>query len=83
MFNYIINCYYSFCETLSNRFDYLYGVNKNRLEQENQHYCKMIDGGFVIKKVEEPTVKFEPTARTAVVGPPTTPSLRIQRGGGQ
>jgi hypothetical protein len=49
MFNYIMNCYYSFCETFSTKFETLYRVNKNRLEQENQYYCKMADGGFVIK----------------------------------
>jgi hypothetical protein len=76
MLKYIKNCYSYLCEILSNKFETLYRVNKNRLEQENQHYCRMTDGGFVIKKAEEPTVKFEPTARTAVVGPPTTPSLR-------
>lgn len=49
MLNYIMNCYYSFCETISTKLEYLYGVNKNQLEQENQHYCRMTDGGFVMK----------------------------------
>jgi hypothetical protein len=49
MFNYIKKCYSYLCETLSNRLDYLYGVNKNQLEQENQYYCRMTDGGFVMK----------------------------------
>jgi len=49
MFNYIKKCYSYLCETLSNRFEYIYGVNKNQLEQENQYYCRMTDGGFVMK----------------------------------
>ena len=49
MLKYIKNCYSYLCEILSNKFETLYRVNKNRLEQENQHYCKMTDGGFVIK----------------------------------
>ena len=63
MLKYIKSCYSYVCEMISNRFEYAYGVNKNQLEQENNYYCKMTDGGFVIKIVEEPTV------------PPTTPSL--------
>jgi hypothetical protein len=56
MLKYIKSCYSYVCEMISNRFEYVYGVNKNQLEQENNYYCKMTDGGFVIKKVEEPTV---------------------------
>ena len=48
MLKYIKNCYSYVCEIISNRFEYLYGVNKNQLEQENAYYCKMTDGGFVI-----------------------------------
>jgi hypothetical protein len=49
MLNYITSCYYYIYEALSTKFETLYGVNKNQLEQENQHYCKMTDGGFVMK----------------------------------
>ena len=49
MLKYIKSCYSYVCEMISNRFEYVYGVNKNQLEQENNYYCKMTDGGFVIK----------------------------------
>ena len=51
MLKYIKKCYSYICETISNRFEYLYGVNKNRLEQENDFYCRITDGGFVIKNI--------------------------------
>ena len=89
MLKYIKSCYSYVCEMISNRFEYAYGVNKNQLEQENNYYCKMTDGGFVIKKVEEPTVP--PTWGPADPGRAPkahmTPSLflspfyfRVQRG---
>lgn len=49
MLKYIISCYSYIYETISNKFEYLHGVNKNRLEEENDYYCKITDGGFVIK----------------------------------
>lgn len=48
MLKYIKKYYSYLCETISNRFEYLYGVNKNLLEKENEIYCRLTDGGFVI-----------------------------------
>jgi hypothetical protein len=50
MLKYISTCYSYICETISKRLEYLYGVNRNQLEEENEYYCKMTDGGFVIKE---------------------------------
>ena len=71
MLKYISSCYSYVCEIISKRLEYLQSIDKSRLEQENDYYCRITDGGFVIKKVEEPTVLCPPTAGL----PPTTPSL--------
>ena len=49
MLKYIKSCYSYVCEIISNNFEYVYRVNKHQLEEENKYYCKMTDGGFVIK----------------------------------
>lgn len=46
---YIKSCYSYICETISNMTEYVKGVNKTGLEEENDYYCKLSDGGFVIK----------------------------------
>ena len=55
MLKYISSCYSYVCEIISKRLEYLQSIDKSRLEQENDYYCRITDGGFVIKKVEEPT----------------------------
>ena len=62
MLKYISSCYSYVCEIISKRLEYLQSIDKSRLEQENDYYCRITDGGFVIKKVEEPTVLCPPTA---------------------
>lgn len=64
MLKYIKSCYSYVCEIISNNFEYVYRVNKHQLEEENKYYCKMTDGGFVIKKVEEPMPAYGGTAPT-------------------
>ena len=46
---YIKSCYSYIYETISNMTEYVKGVNKTRLEEENDYYCRLSDGGFVIK----------------------------------
>ena len=38
MLKYIKSCYSYVCEMISNRFEYVYEVNKNQLEQENNYF---------------------------------------------
>jgi len=33
-------------ETISERFENIYSINKHMLENENMNYCRMQDGGF-------------------------------------
>ena len=47
MFKYIKKLYKLICD----RFDFLYTVNLEKLQIENDYYCKMTDGGFLIKDV--------------------------------
>ena len=46
--NYFKNCY----KILYNLIHSLYTIDKNALEQENEHYCRMTDGDFTCKLVE-------------------------------
>ena len=46
---YVKNFYSYICETISNMTEYVKGVNQTRLEEENDYYCRLSDGGFVIK----------------------------------
>jgi len=43
---YIKSCYSFFCETISNMTDYVKGVNQTTLEEENDYYCRLSDGGL-------------------------------------
>jgi hypothetical protein len=47
MFRYIKQVYRLICD----RFDFLYNVNLEKLQKENEYYCRMTDGGFVIKDI--------------------------------
>jgi hypothetical protein len=51
MLKYIKRCYIYIYDTISSKFDFFYGINKSRLEEENEYYCRMTDGGFLIKDV--------------------------------
>lgn len=45
-----VKSFYSYiCETISTMTEYVKGVNQTRLEEENDYYCRLSDGGFVIK----------------------------------
>jgi hypothetical protein len=46
MLNYITSCYYYIYDAISTKFETLYGVNKNQLEQENQHLAETVDELF-------------------------------------
>lgn len=46
---YMKSCYSYICETISNMTGYVKGVNKTLLDEENDNYCRLSDGGFVIK----------------------------------
>ena len=50
MLKYISSCYSYVCEIFSKRLEYLQSIDKSRLEQENDYYCRITDGGFVIKE---------------------------------
>ena len=49
----MISSFKSLCkyiyETIYERFDNLYSINKTTLEDENMRYCIMQDGNFCIK----------------------------------
>ena len=57
MFKSFHRCYTYICKLFSNRFDELYAINKQRLEQENLHYCIMHDGDFMKKENQQPITK--------------------------
>lgn len=62
-------------ETLSERFDNLYAINKNSLEDENMRYCRMQDGDFYLTSdniISEKLVKSNESAE------PTEPIKSIE-----
>ena len=79
MLKYISSCYSYVCEIISKRLEYLQSIDKSRLEQENDYYCRITDGGFVIKKVEEPTMPAY--GGTAPLRPPPLSLLPSTFGG--
>ena len=44
----MLSSFKSFCNYIYKKFEHLYSINKNILEDENNAYCRMQDGDFPI-----------------------------------
>jgi hypothetical protein len=43
----------SFCNYIYEKFEHLYSINKNVLENENKQYCRMQDGDLPINIIKK------------------------------
>ena len=45
-----------FCNYIYEKFEHLYSINKNILENENDQYCRMQDGDFPINIMKKENI---------------------------